>query len=170
MEDKDITQTDVTGAPGNTGASNENGEVDVGDVYSDEDSFCYTEEQSYDEEPPFEDFDPPYAMHIPRLEYMTEEEKKKTLSYFADRVQTTLGDFIELETEYAIAYAKQFPLPPTADDAKGLAGALLEAITLDILGVNPERPEETRMKCIQILPEISLCKIANYFLQRHNAK
>lgn len=49
MEDKDITQTDVTGAPGNTGASNENGEVDVGDVYSDEDSFCYTEEQSYDE-------------------------------------------------------------------------------------------------------------------------
>ena len=29
MEDKDITQTDVTGAPGNTGASNENGEVDI---------------------------------------------------------------------------------------------------------------------------------------------
>lgn len=30
MKDKDIAQTDVTGAPGNTGASNENGEVDVG--------------------------------------------------------------------------------------------------------------------------------------------
>lgn len=160
MEDKDITQTDVTGAPGNTGASNENGEVDVRDVYSDEDSFCYTEEQSYDEEPPFEDFDPPYAVNIPRLEYMTEEEKKKTLLNFAGRGQTTLGDFIEFKTEYAIACAKQFPLPPTADDAKGLSGALMEAITIEIMIANNGREKGMKMPCIHALPEISLCKIA----------
>lgn len=157
---EDITQADVTGAPGNTGASNENGEVNVGDVYNDEDSFCYTEEQSYDEEPPFEDFAPPYAVNIPRLEYMTEEEKKKTLLNFAGRGQTTLGDFIEFKTEYAIACAKQFPLPPTADDAKGLSGALMEAITIEIMIANDGRGKGMTMPYIHDLPEISLRKIA----------
>lgn len=155
MEDKDITQTDVTGAPGNTGASNENGGVDVGDVYNG----SSTKEDANGEESAY-GIDIPYATEVPRLAYMTDAQKKRTFYELASFKHQTLGEIIEMQTEYMVEYAKHFSLPPTADEAIGLAGSLIGAILDMAVKVNIERDIGDKIACIKTLPEISLCKIA----------